>query len=92
MKKAEIGNLKQEDEKIKNQRSADYSCVLTNNRKFRTFNVIDYFNRQGIPAEVAHSTPAIKVTSLLETIIVEQGKPKRVRTDNGPKFISKEFR
>ena len=68
------------------------SDVLTNNRKFRTFNVIDDFNRQAIAVEVAHSMPAIKVTNLLERIIVEQGKPKRVRTDNGPEFISKEFR
>lgn len=67
------------------------SDVLTNKRKFRTFNVINDFNRQAIAVEVAHSMPATTVTGLLERIITEQGKPKRIRTDNGPEFISKEF-
>jgi putative transposase len=73
--------------------SVDFmSDVLTNNRKFRTLNVIDDFNRQAIAIEIAHSMPAITVTRLLERIIQEQGKPKRIRTDNGPEFVSKEFR
>jgi putative transposase len=68
------------------------SDVLTNKRKFRTLNIIDDFNRQAIAVEVAHSMPAITVTRLLERIIAEQGKPKRIRTDNGPEFLSKEFK
>lgn len=65
--------------------------VLTNQRKFRTLNVIDDFNREAIAIEVAHSMPAVRVTGLLEQIICEQGKPKCIRVDNGPEFISKEF-
>lgn len=68
------------------------SDVLTNKRKFRTLNVIDDFNRRAIAIEVAHSMPANKVTYLLDRLIKEQGKPSRFRTDNGPEFISKEFR
>lgn len=68
------------------------SDVLTNKRKFGTFNVIDDYNRQAIAVEVAHSMPAATVTRLLERIIKEQGKPERFRTDNGPEFISREFR
>ena len=68
------------------------SDVLTNKRKFRTLNVIDDFNRQAIAVEVAHSMPATTVTNLLERIITEKGKPSRIRTDNGPEFISREFR
>jgi putative transposase len=72
--------------------SVDFmSDVLTNNKKFRTLNVIDDFNRQAIAVEVAHSMPAITVSRLMEWIIREQGKPKRIRTDNGPEFVSKEF-
>jgi len=72
--------------------SVDFmSDVLTNQRKFRTLNVIDDFNREAIAIEVAHSMPAIRVTGLLEQIICEQGKPKCIRVDNGPEFISKEF-
>lgn len=73
--------------------SVDFmSDVLTNNRKFRTLNVMDDYNRQAIAVEVAHSMPAVVVTSFMERIIKEKGKPKRIRTDNGPEFISKEFR
>jgi len=68
------------------------SDVLTNKRKFRTLNVIDDYNRKAIAVEVAHSMPATTVTRLLERIIKEHGKPSRFRTDNGPEFISKEFR
>lgn len=68
------------------------SDVLTNKRKFRTLNVIDDYNRQAIAVEVAHSMPATTVIRLLERVIKEHGKPSRFRTDNGPEFISKEFR
>lgn len=68
------------------------SDVLTNKRKFRTLNIIDDFNRQAIAIEVDHSMPANRVTYLLERIIKEKGKPSRFRTDNGPEFISREFR
>ena len=68
------------------------SDVLINKRKFRTLNVIDDYNRQAIAVEVAHSMPATTVTRLMDRIIEEHGKPSRFRTDNGPEFISKEFR
>lgn len=72
--------------------SVDFmSDVLVNQRKFRTLNVIDDFNREAIAIEVAHSMPAVRVTALMEQIINEHGKPKCIRTDNGPEFISKEF-
>ncbi|SEB15694.1 hypothetical protein [Pedobacter hartonius] len=54
--------------------SVDFmSDVLTNQRKFRTLNVIDDFNRDAI--DVAHSMPAVRVTALMEQIINEHGKP-----------------
>ncbi|SHM68997.1 integrase core domain-containing protein [Chryseobacterium polytrichastri] len=65
--------------------------VLTNQRKFRTLNVIDDFNREAIAIEAAHSMPAVRVTRILEQVICEQGKPKCIRVDNGPEFISNEF-
>jgi len=65
--------------------------VLTDQRKFRTLNVIDDFNREAIAIEVAHSMPAVRVTIILEQVICEQGKPKCTRVNNGPEFISKEF-
>jgi putative transposase len=73
--------------------SVDFmSDVLVNKRKFRTLNVIDDYNRQAITVEAAHSMPAMRVTQILERTIEEQGKPACIRVDNGPEFISKEFK
>jgi len=61
---------------------------MIDQRKFRTQNVITDFNREAIPNEVEHSTPAVRITELIEQIIYVHGKPKCIRVDNGPKFIS----
>ena len=73
--------------------SVDFmSDVLVNKRKFRTLNVIDDYNRQAITVEAAYSMPANRVTQILEYAIEEQGKPACIRVDNGPEFISREFK
>lgn len=61
---------------------------LTNGRKFRTFNVLDDFNREGLGIEVDVSLPSLRVIRALEQIIEEHGKPKVIRCDNGPEYIS----
>jgi putative transposase len=68
------------------------SDVLLNKRKFRTLNIIDDFNREAIVVEAAYSMPASRVTQILERTIAEQGKPNGIRVDNGPEFISQEFK
>ena len=37
------------------------------------------------------SIPAYKLIEILEELFDMHGKPKRIRTDNGPEFISKKF-
>lgn len=52
--------------------SVDFmSDILNNQRKFRTLNVPDDFNREAIAIEVAHLMPAVRVTGLLGQIIYE---------------------
>ena len=68
------------------------SDVLTSKRKFRTLNIIDDYNREAIVVEAAYTMPATSVTRILERAIHEQGKPDCIRVDNGPEFISKEFK
>jgi len=61
---------------------------LGDGRSFRLFNVIDDFNRQGLTIEADFSLPAIRVIRALDQVIEWRGKPKRIRSDNGPEYIS----
>lgn len=67
------------------------SDALFNSRRFRTLNIIDDYNRESIWIEIGLSIGAIHMTDLLEWIVKERGKPKAIRTDNGPEFTSSVF-
>jgi putative transposase len=64
---------------------------LSDGRSFRLFNVLDDFNREGLGFEANFSLPAVRVIRALDQIIEWCGKPKRLRCDNGPEFISQEL-
>jgi putative transposase len=61
---------------------------LIDGRGFRTFNVIDDFNREGLGIEVDFSLPAARVIRSLEQIIEWRGLPCTIRCDNGPEYVS----
>ena len=61
---------------------------LSDSRPFRLFNVLDDFNREGLGIEADFSLPAVRILRALDQIIEWRGKPKRLRCDNGPEFIS----
>ena len=64
------------------------SDSLTDGRSFRTFNVLDDFNREGLGIDVDLSLPSARVIRSLEQIIEWRGKPLAIRCDNGPEYIS----
>jgi putative transposase len=61
---------------------------LSDGRNFRLFNVLDDFNREGLAIEVDLSLPALRVIRALDNIIEWRGKPRTIRCDNGPEYIS----
>lgn len=61
---------------------------LADGRSFRTFNVIDDFNLEGIGIEADLSLPSERVIRVLNQIIEWRGRPKAIRCDNGPEYIS----
>lgn len=70
--------------------SVDFmSDSLVDGRAFRTFNVIDDFNREALWVEVDTSLPAQRVARVLDQIAAERGYPRSIRSDNGPEFIGK---
>ena len=59
-----------------------YGCSI------RLFNVINDFNRKELGIEVDFSLPAERVIRSLNQIIEWRGKPNRIRSDNGPEYVS----
>ena len=69
--------------------SADFmSDVLWGGRRFRTFNVVDDFNREGLAIEVDLNLPAERVVRVLERVVAWRGYPQKLRLDNGPELVA----
>ena len=72
--------------------SMDFMCdSLESGRRFRVLNIIDDHNRGALVIEPVFSLPAERVVEHLERAIEMNGKPKTIRVDNGPEFISEVF-
>ena len=72
--------------------SVDFmSDSLLSGRSFRTFNVIDDFNREALSIEVDTSLPAGRIVRVLDMIASWRGYPQRLRSDNGPELISRKL-
>jgi len=64
---------------------------LSDGRKYRLFNVIDDYRREGLAIEAGFSLPSIRVIRELKQLIEWRGRPSVIRCDNGPVFISHVF-
>ncbi len=61
---------------------------LADGRPFRTLNILDDFNREGLTIEVDFSLPSKRVVRTLNQLIQWRGRPDAIRVDNGPEYIS----
>lgn len=57
-------------------------------RRFRTFNIVDDFNREALAIEIDLNIPAQRVVRVLDRIVATRGYPVKIRMDNGPELIS----
>jgi putative transposase len=64
------------------------SDTLRVGRRFRTFNVLEDFNREILATEIDINLPAVRVIRVLDRVAQQKGYPEKMRCDNGPEFIS----
>jgi putative transposase len=57
-------------------------------KTFRSFNVIDDFNREALNITIDTSLNSGRVIRELNQLIDWRGKPEKIRVDNGPEFIA----
>jgi putative transposase len=62
--------------------------TLYDGRRFRTLNVIDESNREGLAIEIGMTLPSLRVIAVLEELIAVHGAPRQIRVDNGPELTS----
>jgi putative transposase len=68
------------------------SDALFDGRKFRSLTIVDNYSRQCLAIRVGKSLRGTDVVTVLKQLKREQGiVPKRIQTDNGSEFISKEM-
>lgn len=69
--------------------SADFmSDALWHGPRFRTFNLVDDFNREVLAIEIDTGLPAQRIVRVLDRVASEKGYPVKLRVDNGPELTS----
>ena len=67
------------------------SDALEDGRKIRVLIILDDFNREVLAIEAGLSIPAQRVVRVLKQLKEERGLPQKIRVDNGPEFLAKDF-
>lgn len=72
--------------------SADFvSDTLACGKRFRTFNIVDDFNREALHIEVDTSITSNRLVRVFSQLRDQHGLPQILRTDNGPEFLGEVF-
>jgi len=67
------------------------SGALACGRRFRTFNIVDDFNREALHVEVDTSINSSRLVRVFEQVKRDHGLPQVLRSDNGPEFLGEVF-
>ena len=62
---------------------------LADGRKIRLLTIVDNYSREWLALDVAVGFKGTDVAQALTRIIGERGRPRKIRCDNGPEFVSK---
>ena len=64
---------------------------LFDGRKLRVLTIVDIYSKLCPAIGVAHAYKGHDVVETLEVAAREYGRPKRIRVDNGPEFVSRDL-
>ena len=64
---------------------------LFDGRKLRVLTIVDIYTKLCPAIGVAHAYKGHDVAGTLEAAAREHGRPKRIRVDNGPEFVSRDL-
>jgi len=64
------------------------SDALYHGSRFRTFNIMDDFNREALAIEIDMSLRTERIIRVLDRLKVERDLPHLIRVDNGPEFLA----
>jgi len=59
---------------------------LWSGRKFKTLPIIDIFSKESLAIEIDFSINGLRVTRVLDWLILTRGCPEAITIDNGPEF------
>ncbi len=62
---------------------------LADGQKIRLLTIVDNFSRECLALDVAAGFKGTDVAQVLTRIVGDRGKPREIRCDNGPEFVSK---
>lgn len=67
------------------------SDTLYSGHRYRILNVLDEGTREALDITVGTSLSSARVVRVLDGLVAEYGKPRRIRVDNGPEMTSTNF-
>jgi len=78
---------------VNNTWSMDFvhDTLYSNNKRFRTLNILDEGVREVLAIEIDSSLPAARVVRVMEQLKEWRGLPNSIRCDNGPEFLATIF-
>ncbi|QJB32312.1 IS3 family transposase [Chitinophaga oryzae] len=62
--------------------------TLSNGVTFRSFNIIDDYNREALNITIDTNLTSKRIIRQLDQLIAWRGQPLKIRVDNGPEFVA----
>jgi putative transposase len=66
------------------------SDELFDGRRIRLLTIVDNHTRESLAIYAGQRIRGVEVVQALERIVKDHGKPRTIRVDNGPEFVSKD--